>query len=78
MTSPDFWKLLQKLARSPTSAAKVFDILERGTSGSPSSIMADNYEATIGLLNHFASAANPLVASDDSASKRLQGRPVEK
>lgn len=70
MTSPDFWKLLQKLARDPESAAKVFDILERGTSGSPPAIMADNYEAAIALLDDFASAASPLQATDPQGASR--------
>lgn len=71
MTSPDFWKLLQKLAGNPDTAAKVFGILERGTSGNPPAIMADNYEAAIGLLNGFASAANPPKSQEaDTAPRR--------
>lgn len=59
MTSPDFWVILQTLATNPESAATVFEILESGVSGSPPAIMADNYEATVALLNGFASAASP-------------------
>ena len=59
MTSPDFWVTLRSLARSPASASAVFDILEKGTVGSPPAIMADNYEAAISLLSDFASAAAP-------------------
>ena len=58
MTSPDFWKLLNTLSRSSKSAARVFDILEKGTSGSPPAIMADNYEAAVSLLDNYASAAD--------------------
>jgi golgi-specific brefeldin A-resistance guanine nucleotide exchange factor 1 len=57
MTSPDFWAILRTLAGRSGSAPVVFGILERGTTGSPSSIMADNYEAAIALLNEFATAA---------------------
>lgn len=59
MTSPDFWSILRMLGRSRESAGPVFSILEKGTTGNPPAIMADNYEAAIGLLNDFASAAAP-------------------
>ncbi|KAF4125340.1 golgi-specific brefeldin A-resistance guanine nucleotide exchange factor 1 [Geosmithia morbida] len=75
MTSPDFWKLLQKLARDPESAAKVFGILERGTSGSPPAIMADNYEAAIALLDDFASAASPLKSQEPQAAPKRADQP---
>ncbi|KAK9770576.1 putative SEC7 domain-containing protein [Seiridium cardinale] len=57
MTSPDFWVLLRNLAGNASSSAAVFEILEGGVSGTPSPIIADNYEAAIALLNDFASAA---------------------
>jgi brefeldin A-resistance guanine nucleotide exchange factor 1 len=59
MTSPDFWAILRTLAQRPEAAALVFEILEKGTTGTPPAIMADNYEAAISLLNDFASAASP-------------------
>lgn len=64
MTSPDFWSILRVLARSQESAGSVFSILEKGTTGNPPAIMADNYEAAIGLLNDFASAAASRPPSD--------------
>jgi brefeldin A-resistance guanine nucleotide exchange factor 1 len=67
MTSPDFWVILRAVAGDANAAAQIFDILERSTAGTPPAIMADNYEAAISLLNHFASAADPL-ASRDSKS----------
>jgi brefeldin A-resistance guanine nucleotide exchange factor 1 len=57
MTSPDFWVLLRSLAGNADSSPVVFEILEGGVSGTPSAIIADNYEAAIALLNDFASAA---------------------
>ncbi|KAK6819738.1 Sec7-domain-containing protein [Apiospora arundinis] len=57
MTSPDFWVLLRTLAANPESSPIVFEILEGGVSGTPSAIIADNYEAAITLLNEFAAAA---------------------
>lgn len=70
MTSPDFWKLLSKLSRNLKSAAKVFEILESGTSGNPPAIMADNYEAAVILLDGFASAADPRLLTDAEPGPR--------
>jgi golgi-specific brefeldin A-resistance guanine nucleotide exchange factor 1 len=70
MTSPDFWSILRVLARGRDSAAPVFDILEKGTAGNPPAIMADNYEAAIGLLGEFASAAAPRPVPDSEHARR--------
>ncbi|UKZ46886.1 hypothetical protein TrVGV298_001097 [Trichoderma virens] len=67
MTSPDFWVILRVVAGDANAAAQIFDILERSTTGTPPAIMADNYEAAISLLNHFASAADPLSSRDSKA-----------
>ena len=74
MTSPDFWKLLHVLATQPKTAAMVFDILERGVSGNSHAILADNYEAAVGLLNEFASSARPLSVKEVDSGPR---QPVE-
>ncbi|WZH48034.1 uncharacterized protein QYS62_009198 [Fusarium acuminatum] len=70
MTSPDFWAILRALAQRPEAAALVFEILEKGSTGTPPAIMADNYEAAISLLNDFASAANPRQPSIQARSPR--------
>ncbi|KAJ3492628.1 hypothetical protein NLG97_g5261 [Lecanicillium saksenae] len=77
MTSPDFWATLRVLATSRESAAQVFEILEKGTSGSPPAIMADNYMAAVALLDQFASSANPLASSDKQTEqdRRRQDSP---
>lgn len=77
MTSPDFWATLRVLATSRESAAQVFEILEKGTSGSPPAIMADNYMAAVALLDQFASSANPLAATDkkQEQERRRAGEP---
>ncbi|KAF5661854.1 GEA2-GDP GTP exchange factor [Fusarium heterosporum] len=72
MTSPDFWAILRTLAQRPEAAALVFEILEKGSTGTPPAIMADNYEAAISLLNDFASAANPRQPSMQARSPRVQ------
>ncbi|PTB80831.1 guanine nucleotide exchange factor [Trichoderma longibrachiatum ATCC 18648] len=64
MTSPDFWVILRVVSGDANAAAQIFDILERSTTGTPPAIMADNYEAVISLLSHFASAADPLATRD--------------
>jgi golgi-specific brefeldin A-resistance guanine nucleotide exchange factor 1 len=70
MTSPDFWAILRALAGRPDSAQAVFDILDRGTTGSPSAIMADNYETAIALLSDFASASRLAVAPQPKADPK--------
>lgn len=58
MTSPDFWVILRNLTGNAQSASTVFEILEGVTVGSPPTIMADNYESAVKLLNDFASAGS--------------------
>ncbi|KAL1876336.1 hypothetical protein VTK73DRAFT_9579 [Phialemonium thermophilum] len=80
MTSPDFWSILQTLANHQDSAPTVFKILEGGISGSPPAIMADNYQATVSLLNAFASAASVGAALDlrtDRKQSQRKPRPVQ-
>jgi brefeldin A-resistance guanine nucleotide exchange factor 1 len=75
MTSPDFWSILRILARKPDSAGSVFSILEKGTTGNPPAILADNYEAAIGLLSDFASAAGVRPPSDPEHGPRRADQP---
>lgn len=77
MTSPDFWVLLRTLAGNETTSAAVFEILEGGVSGTPSAIIADNYEAAISLLNDFATAAKVGAVAEqksDAGNKRTRTR----
>lgn len=80
MTSPDFWAILRTLAARPESAALVFGILERGITGDPQAILADNYEAAVLLLNDFATAANPvqLPIRRTGSRQQQQRRPPQK
>ncbi|KAL2135878.1 hypothetical protein VTI74DRAFT_6477 [Chaetomium olivicolor] len=71
MTSPDFWVILQTLATSPDAAPAVFEILEGGVSGTPSAIMADNYEAAVALLNEFASMASIGAVAEQKNDRKL-------
>ncbi|KAI1425367.1 Sec7-domain-containing protein [Xylaria sp. FL1777] len=79
MTSPDFWLILRTLAGNPNSSPTVFDILEGGVSGSPSAIIADNYEAAIALLNEYATAAQVGAADEQKGERRHRNaRPPKK
>ncbi|KAI3334783.1 Sec7-domain-containing protein [Ustulina deusta] len=79
MTSPDFWLILRTLAGNPNSSPTVFDILEGGVSGSPSAIIADNYEAAIALLNEYATAAQVGAADEQKGERRQRNaRPPKK
>ena len=70
MTSPDFWVMLRTLSAYPNSSPVVFEILEGGVSGTPSAIIADNYEAAISLLNDFAAAAKDGVPPEQQKTDR--------
>ncbi|CAJ2501896.1 Uu.00g047490.m01.CDS01 [Anthostomella pinea] len=79
MTSPDFWLILRTLAGNPNSSPTVFEILEGGVSGSPSAIIADNYEAAIALLNEFATAAKVGAVVEQKGERRQRNtRPPKK
>jgi brefeldin A-resistance guanine nucleotide exchange factor 1 len=58
MTSPDFWVILRSLASNAQAAPTVFEILEGVTIGSPPTVMANNYEPAVKLLNEFATAGS--------------------
>ncbi|KAI8949649.1 Sec7-domain-containing protein [Xylaria longipes] len=79
MTSPDFWLILRTLAGNSNSSPTVFDILEGGVTGSPSAIIADNYEAAISLLNEYATAAQVGAADEQKGERRQRNaRPPKK
>lgn len=79
MTSPDFWVILRTLASSANASPTVFEILEGGVSGSPSAIIADNYEAAISLLNEYATAAKIGAAVEQKGERRQRNtRPPKK
>ncbi|CAD6448609.1 ec6aac0d-13fd-4ed0-978d-3fea83eb51c3 [Sclerotinia trifoliorum] len=72
MTSPDFWVILKNLATSPSSASAVFEILEGVAIGSPPTIMADNYESAVKLLNDFAIAGSVGSTVEQKQDKRTR------
>ncbi|CCU75858.1 guanine nucleotide exchange factor [Blumeria hordei DH14] len=76
MTSPDFWFILRNMAGNSSSAPTVFEILEGVIIGSPPSIMADNYESAVNLLNDFASAGSIGAAVEQKQEKKSRRGPI--
>lgn len=75
MTSPDFWAILRSLAGRPESSSTVFEILDAGTTGNAPSIISDNYEASILLLNDFATASRMSVTPRQDPRQRRDRLP---
>jgi brefeldin A-resistance guanine nucleotide exchange factor 1 len=79
MTSPDFWVILRNLTANALAAPTVFEILEGVAVGSPPTIMADNYESAVKLLNEFASAGRVGATVEQKQDKRVRrGQPPVK
>ena len=72
MTSPDFWVILRGLTGNAENAQTVFEILEGVAVGSPPTIMADNYESAVKLLNDFASAGSVGSTVEQKQDKRAR------
>lgn len=72
MTSPDFWVILRALAANTKAAPAVFEILEGVVVGSPPTIMADNYESAVKLLNDFASTGSVGSSFEQKQEKRVR------
>jgi golgi-specific brefeldin A-resistance guanine nucleotide exchange factor 1 len=81
MTSPDFWVILRNLTANAQAAPTVFEILEGVAIGSPPTIMADNYESAVALLNEFATAGSvgsTIEQKQDKRARRGQQPPTPK
>ncbi|WPH04611.1 Hypothetical protein R9X50_00750300 [Acrodontium crateriforme] len=80
-SSPDFWSVLQSLVSMPESAPLVFEITGLVADGPTTAITPDNYDATMTLLNAFATAGS-IGARDeqrrDTVRRGQQAPPVEK
>lgn len=80
-TSPDFWAILRALHSQPKAASLVFRILEDLTGNNQAGVTADNFEATIALLNDFATAGSVVQMDDprrNQARGSTRGKPNEK
>lgn len=79
--SPDFWTILSRLCTVPEAAGDVFQLVEDLTTSSQPCITADNYEATIALLNEFATQAQVGAREEqlhDQAARRGKGQKPKK
>ena len=56
--SPDFWSVMHRLHQHKDEAEHVFELLQAIVTNDTVTVTADNYEATIGLANDFASAGS--------------------
>jgi brefeldin A-resistance guanine nucleotide exchange factor 1 len=78
MTSPDFWVILRNLTANAQAAPTVFEILQGVAIGSPPTVMADNYESAVKLLNDFASAGSIGSTVEQKQDRRPgRGQPVK-
>ena len=77
-TSPDFWAVLHTLQTVPEAAGLAFQIAEAVADTSSQAITADNYEATVSLLNGFATAGSVGARQEqqrEQAARRGQPQP---
>ncbi|KAK5132296.1 hypothetical protein LTR08_009204 [Meristemomyces frigidus] len=72
-SSPDFWAVMHAL--QPEAAVLVFQIAEAVADGPSAAITPDNYEATVSLLNGFATAGS--VGARQEQARRGQQPPRE-
>ncbi|KAK4544424.1 hypothetical protein LTR36_004315 [Oleoguttula mirabilis] len=80
-TSPDFWAVMHALQAQPEAAPLVFQIAEAVSDGPNAAITPDNYEATVALLNGFATAASVGARQEQSreqTARRGQPAPQDK
>ncbi|KAI9796920.1 MAG: hypothetical protein M1825_006284 [Sarcosagium campestre] len=74
--SPDFWSILKALSPTKEGAPIVFEIVESVAVGEFPAITADNYEATIALLNGYASVGSVGAAIEQAQDKvNKKGKP---
>lgn len=79
ITSPDFWVILRTFTKTDEETAIVFKILEGVNNGqTPPSVMADNYEPVVTLLNEFASAASIGSVKEQTIDRRKRVQPQAK
>ena len=71
ITSPDFWVILRALSKIEEATAMAFKILESVSTGdTPPSVVADNYEPVVSLLNEYAAAGSVGAKKEQGFDKR--------
>ncbi|KAL9129051.1 MAG: hypothetical protein Q9217_002391 [Psora testacea] len=71
---PDFWNILRSLHTVPEAAPEAFNIVENIVTSEPVSVTADNYGATITILNDFASAGSIGAAVEQQGARKQPGQ----
>ena len=72
VNTPDFWLILSNLHTFQRAAPAVFDLVENVVLSDPCAVTADNYMATVSLLDNFATAGSVGAATEQQESKRQQ------
>ena len=70
--TPDFWSLLRTLQGQTEVASSIFALVANAVTGQPSSVTADNYEAIVPLLDHFASAGRVGAVTEQKQDKNAR------
>lgn len=79
VNTQDFWSTIRAFHSIHEAAGEVFELSQGILEDSPSAITADNYEATVLLLNDFASAgsAGAMIEQRDRSTRRpKQAQPL--
>lgn len=70
--TPDFWSIIQGLHTTQEGAAVVFELLENIVTSRHPTVTADNYEASVSLLNKFATAGSVGVVAEQRYEKNAK------
>ncbi|KAG8527452.1 uncharacterized protein KY384_007604 [Bacidia gigantensis] len=70
INTPDFWLILSNLHTIQESAPAVLEIVENIVASDPTLVTADNYVATVSLLDNFATAGSIGAAFEQQASRK--------
>ena len=70
INTPDFWLILSNLHNVDKAAPAVFEIVGSIITSEPSAVTADNYMATVSLLDNFATAGSVGAAIEQQGSRR--------
>ena len=74
VNTPDFWIILRSLHTVNDAAPEAFRIVESIVTSEPVSVTADNYGATITILNDFASAGSIGAAIEQEGARKYSGQ----
>lgn len=70
--TPDFWLILRSLRAFPKAADSTFDLISKIVDSESAAVTADNYEASVSLLNGFAAAGSVGAVVEQQRDRRSQ------